>query len=143
MDNILAAQGFEIEYTGGGCYALDKDFSSGAWIWVTCEQGCDVPTHDDWRVCAYPANYWESDGGGILLADVHTGQAATVFDAVAFAIETIAQLEQERLTARLLEFCRQENIKPACASELLANAQAQVEFLTAFVRQWEEATGHE
>jgi hypothetical protein len=91
ITNILADHGFGVEHTGGGCYVLDKSFPCGSWVWVSTENGDDVPTHADWRVCVYPANYWDADGGELIF-DAHSEDygAATVFDAIAAAADVIA-----------------------------------------------------
>jgi hypothetical protein len=55
--NILAAQGFEVEGGGAGCRLLSRSLPNGSVVWVTVQNGDDVPTWGDWMICAYPADW--------------------------------------------------------------------------------------
>ena len=58
--NLLNAMGFETELGGGGCTFLSLYLANGAYLWVTCSQGCGMPTATDWLVGAYPTG-WDGE----------------------------------------------------------------------------------
>jgi len=89
INNILADHGFEIEHTGGGCHLLSLYQPSGAYVYVSDVQGCNVPTWVDWRVCAYPAD-WDGNYNALLFDagsnDSLFGLSEAVEEALAVAI---------------------------------------------------------
>lgn len=88
IENILAAQGFEPEHTGGGCWLLSKYLPNGTFIWVSDQEGSAVPVWNDWMVCVYPADYWAVEDSPILF-DAYSGDhGCSLLDAVAAALDS-------------------------------------------------------
>lgn len=49
--------GFQEEVIGGGDIVLTRYLASGAYIMATKAEGSGMPTADDFRICAYPADF--------------------------------------------------------------------------------------
>lgn len=93
---LVDEMGFEASFNGGGCYVLESMGARGHRVWVSASDCGDLPSPDDWRVCAFPP-FPENDVSEpyftLSSADDGLRGGLTVAEAASLALSLLAMRE--------------------------------------------------